>query len=384
MLNAKSWLLWIILAIPFFAAGQVTIPKEVEDRIDRLFSEIPKEGPGYMIGVLKVQQVLFQKAYGLANVEHQIPISAQTVFNVASLSKQFTAAAVALLILDEKLSLEDPVHQHIPEFPKAYHAIQVKHLMYMCSGLQEYYACERSNGTDWSSVNFFSIDTAIIANFQYGKLNYEPGTRWSYSNINFMLLARIVENISGQRFSEFVQERIFEPLGMHSTLINDNIFQPIPHRADGYLVPEQSNSASYFQEKGVIPTSAVPLLQVRRNSPHYGGSGLYTSFADLAKWDANWYTHQLAGPAFYALMHQRMPFDHSKTNDAFGLVFGDFNGEQIIWYDGQTLGFRAYMMRFPEHQLTVICLSNLETGPPPRTRTDKLLDILLDYGILRF
>lgn len=377
-------LLLILSVAPLLCFSQGAIPAEVEDQIDQLFSEIPPNSPGYMIGVLKDQKVLFQKGYGLANVEYQIPISTETVFNVASLSKQFTAAAIALLILDKQLSLEDPVQQHLPDFPKAYAAIQVKHLMYMCSGLQEYYHCDRTNGTDWSSVNFFSIDTAITATFRYGELNYPPGTRWSYSNINFMLLARIVENISGQRLAEFAKERIFAPLGMDNTLINDNIFQPIPQRADGYLAPEQYDDVSYLYEKGYIPNSAEPWLQVRRNSPHYGGSGVYTSFADLAKWDANWYTHQLASPEFYALMHQRMIFDHYKTNDAFGLVFGDFNGEKIIWYDGHTLGFRAYMMRFPEHQLTLICLSNLETGPAPRTRTDKLLDILLDHGVLKF
>ena len=384
MVHLKTLAGLILLCIPFWTIAQVVIPQQVEDRIDRLFAEIPKDGPGYMIGVLKDRQVLFQKGYGLANLEHQVPISAQTAFNVASLSKQFTAACVALLILDKKLSLEDPVKRHIPELPESYTAIKVKHLVYMCSGLQEYYECERTNGADWSSLNFFSIDTAITATFQYGKLNHQPGSRWSYSNINFMLLARIVENISGKRLAKFAKERIFDPLGMHNTLINDNIFQPIPHRADGYLEPGKSNDVSYFYEKGYIPTSAEKWLQVHRNSPHYGGSGVYTSFADLAKWDANWYTHQLAGPEFYALMHKRMIFDHYKTNDAFGLVFGDFNGEEIVWYDGRTLGFRAYMMRFPEHQLTVICLSNLETGPAPRTRTDRLLDILLDHELLKF
>lgn len=372
------------MGISILAVGQPILSEEVEEQADKLFSEILEDGPGYMIGVIKNQNILFQKGYGMANLEHQIPITAKTVFNVASLSKQFTAACIALLILDQKLSLEDPINQHIDNIPKSYESIKVKHLMYMCSGLQEYYDCERKNGTDWSSLNFFSLDTAISATLHYGELNYKPGSRWSYSNVNFMLLARMVENLSGKRLAEFAKERIFDPLGMHNTLINDNIFQPIFNRADGYIEPEKSDDVVYFYEKGYIPESVEPFLQVRRNSPHYAGSGVYSSLEDLAKWDANWYTHQLAGPEFYALMHKRIIFDHYKTNDAFGLAFGDFNGEEIVWYDGRTLGFRAYMMRFPKHQLTLICLSNLETGPSPRSRTDKLLDILLNSNVFKF
>ncbi len=364
--------------------AQVGAPPEVAAQIDQLFAELSSDGPGYMIGVIKDQQVVFQKGYGMANLEHHLPITSKTAFNVASLSKQFTAAAVALLILEDKVLLDDPVRKHLPDFPQRFEAIQVKHLIYMTSGLPEYTNRKRENETDWSSVHFFSLDTAIAASLRATELEYTPGSQWSYSNINFMLLAKIVETVSGKRLAEFAREHIFQPLGMRHTVINDNVFEPIHNRADGYTEPEKSSTMHYFLQQGYMPPSSRRFLQIRRNSPHYGGSGVYTTFEDLVKWDTNWYTMALGGPAFYDLMHRRMTFDHPKNNDAFGLVFGDFNGEEIVWYDGHTLGFRAYMIRFPKHRTTVICLSNLETGFSPRSKVDRLVDLLLNAGILEF
>ncbi len=361
---------------------QEKLPQSTQDKIDQLFAPIGADEPGYAIGVIKDQKWVVQQGFGQGNLEYELALTAQSVFNVASLSKQFTAAAIALLILDDKLSLEDKVVDLLPHLPAHTHALQVKHLVYMTSGLPEYYNLPRSNGTDWSSLHYFSIDTAITTVMQQGALNFEPGTRWSYSNIDYQLLTKIVEAVSGERFATFVRRRIFKPLGMTQSRVNDDLFEVIPQRVVGYNhrtpeTVEQLANLGYLNHR-----DTTGFIQVHRHSPHYGGSGVYTSLSDLKKWFDNFESRSFGGDAFYELMHQTMKFEHDKQNDAFGLVHGDFNGRPIVWYEGGDWGFSSYFMRFPEDQLTVICLSNLGEGRA-QSYAHRLMDILDDDEIFR-
>lgn len=357
-MRSLTCLLLLQLSIGYHTYAQSLVPATTMEKIDSLFSTINTTTPGYMLGVVQDSSFLIQKGYGLANLEHSIPITSSSCFNIASLSKQFTAACIALLMLDKKIDLEDNIKTYIPEFPEYEHDIQLKHLMYMTSGINDYYYNPRANGTDWSSLHFFNIDTAIVASLSNKRLMYEPGTQWSYSNINYMLLTKVVEEVSDIRFSEFARKRLFEPLNMTNTYVNDDIFQVIPNRVNAYNYRDKENTAGLI-EGGYLNTTGEGFLQINRNSPHYGGSGIYTNMEDLKKWVANFQTKAFGGAVFYDLMHQRMPFKHSKTNDAFGLAFGDFNGHEIVWYEGGDWGFSNYMMRFPKNNLTIICLSNL-------------------------
>jgi CubicO group peptidase (beta-lactamase class C family) len=177
------------------------------------------------------------------------------------------------------------------------------------------------------------------------RLRFAPGTQWSYSNVNYMLLAEIVRRVSGIAFSEFVRREIFEPLGMKDSLVNDDLGAVVPHRVTGY---NARPSGGYRQE-------------IRR-APHFGGSGLLTSVDDLARWDRSFTTHVLGGPELTALRLSTMRFDHDKANDAFGLVWGNHRGLRTLWYEGGDRGFSSYMVRLPDRQLTVIVLSNLGDG----------------------
>ena len=362
--------------------AQTKLPEDAEKAIIDLFEAVNDSTPGYVVGVIKDSEFLIKKGYGSANLEHRIPITPTSTFNVASLSKQFTAACIALLILDEKLTLEDKVRDLLPNFPPYTPDIKVKHLIYMTSGLPEYYAQPRKNNTDWSSLNFFNVDTAIAASLSSGELMYPPGTQWSYSNINYMLLTKIVAQLSGMSFSEFTRTRIFEPLEMTATRVNDDIFEVIFKRVTGYNVRNQENTG-WLIEGGYLQGSKKGYLQINRHSPHYGGSGIYTSLVDLKKWDDNFYSHHLGGQEFYNLMHHRMKFEHEKTNDAFGLVFGDFNGHEMVWYESGDWGFSSFMMRFPKYRLTVVCLSNLGTGNA-RKKAMQVLDVLIAHRIVNF
>ena len=361
-------------------AGKPLAPASIL-AIDSTFSDVVgSSSPGYALGIVRDGHLIFAKGYGLANLEDRVPITPDTVFHLASLSKQFTAAAVALLILDHKLSLDDPVSRYIPEAAKYGPDLRVKHLIYMTSGLHEYSDVPRPNGLPWFSAYRFTRDDAIQASLSQPTLVYAPGTKWTYSNINYMLLTKIVEKISGQSFASFAQARIFAPLGMNASLIDDDSTLVIPHRAIGYA-PRSDKTLGELAQVGILAQPGTGDVRLDRNSPHFGGSGVFSSINDLARWDANWYTQRLAGPAFTALMNKRIKFQHDKDNDAFGLVFGNYDGRQTIWYAGDDLDGSTYMIRFPAQRLTVICLSNNPLGDA-QARTMQTLKVLETAGLL--
>jgi CubicO group peptidase (beta-lactamase class C family) len=201
--------------------------------IDRLFAH-PPNSPGYALAIIQDGTFALAKGYGLANLDDGIPITPETSFHLASVSKQFTAAAIALLILDHKIALTDPVAKYIPETAKYGDGLRIEHLVYMSSGLHEYTEVPRQNGDPWATFYYFTRDEAIRDALRPDHLEFAPGTQWAYRNINYMLLTKIVEVVSHQSFSSFMQVRVFGPLGMTHTEIDDDTTEVIPHRATGY------------------------------------------------------------------------------------------------------------------------------------------------------
>jgi CubicO group peptidase (beta-lactamase class C family) len=318
----------------------------------------------------------------MANLDHNIPITANTVFNIASLSKQFTAACIALLILRDAISLEDEVSKYIPEIAKYNQSIKIKHLIYFTSGIHEYHTLPHQNGLNWNLYDYFTIDTAIATSFSRVSLEFAPGTKWEYSNTDYMLLAKIVEKVSGKTLNEFATENLFMPLGMKNTHINDDVTVIVKNRATGY-VPRTDEIVNGAKNAGFYLRKEGSFLQAHRNSPHYGGSGVFTSINDWFLWDKNFYTHKTGGIEFNNLMHKRMKFNHSKDNDAFGLVFGTYRGEEIIWYAGGDIGFNSYVMRFPKQQTTIVCFSNLDIGGNAEKMAKKVADVLAEKKLLK-
>jgi CubicO group peptidase (beta-lactamase class C family) len=356
-------LLGILAASPF---GRVAIAQSsgIPARIDsvginRLFAAWDRrDAPGYAVGIIRGDRLVYARGFGSADLDYQVPITSRTTFNVASLSKQFTAACIAILVRRGQVSLDDEVRRYITGFPAYPQPVRIKHLIYMTSGLPEYYEQPRPGGRTWD-LDYFTVDDAIRASLDRRTLLFEPGSRWAYSNVNYMLLAEIVRKVSGLRLADFARREIFAPLGMNDSRFNDDLGAIIPNRATGYNVRDDG---SYRQE-------------VRR-SPHYGGSGLFTTVEDLARWNRSFTTHQLGGPGLTALLLSTMKFEHDKANDAFGLVWGTFRGRRTIWYEGGDLGFSSYMVRLPDDQLSVIVLSNLGTGRAV-DQAKKVLEILI-------
>ena len=373
--------LFLMVLILLVNTSKAQIDVTVAQKLDAIFNGVNQNTPGYMIAVVKDNDFLFKKAYGMANLEHNVPINSLTSFNIASLSKQITAASIALLILEDKISLEDHVSDYLKDFPFAGDSTKIKHLVYMTSGINDYYYNDRNNGDDWSSLHFFNIDTAIAASYSSRELMYKPGTQWSYSNINYMLLTKIVEVVSGRSFSDYVEDKIFKPLGMSNSLVNDDIFQLIPHRASGYNYRNEENT-NWLIESGYLKEPGQGFLQIHRNAAHYGGSGVYTSMEDFKLWISNFHTKEFGGQEFYNLMHHTIKFDHDKTNDAFGLVLDKHKNKDVVWYEGGDWGFSAFMIRFVESGTTIVCFSNLGTGNA-KGKVWKVYDILIEHGIMK-
>ncbi len=317
----------------------------------------------------------------MANLDYNISVTPNSVFDIASLSKQFTAACIALLILRGSISLEDEVKQYVPAVGKYDYPIRIKHLVYMTSGIPEYHTLPHKNGLNWNLYDYFTVDTAIAVSLSQPKLEYEPGTKWTYSNVDYMLLTKIVEKVSGKTFAQFAQENLFKPLGMKSTQVNDDVTVIIKNRATGY-VPRTKEILELVRKDGYYVREEGAYLQAHRNAPHYGGSGIFTSIADWYRWNQHFYDQQLGGKPFYDLMHQRMKFKHDKDNDAFGLVFGNYKGEEIIWYAGGDIGFNSYVMRFPRQQVTLVCFSNLHSLGGAEKLAHQVADILLQHKVL--
>ncbi|MFC5861452.1 serine hydrolase domain-containing protein [Acidicapsa dinghuensis] len=360
--------------------------------IDRVFADYThNDTPGYALAIIHDDRFAYARGYGMANLDDEIPITPETSFHLASVSKQFTAAAIALLVLDGKISLSDPVAKYIPEAAKYGDGLRIEHLVYMTSGLHEYTDLKRKSGMPWVSFYYFTRDEAIATSLAQDKLEFAPGTDWAYRNINYMLLTKIVEVVSHEPFAQFMRERIFLPLGMTQTLIDDDTTEVIPHRATGYAERSNPRVAKELADVGVLihPDRGRPTdrwVRLVRVSPHFGGSGVFSTLDDLLLWDRNWYTGTIGGAKFTALMNTRKKFQHDKDDDALGLVWRSFYATSpdqynALDYSGGDTDTSTYMVRFPERHITVICLANMPLGDA-EGHAHQVMDLLHAWGKL--
>ena len=320
------------------ASGNAPLASEI-DAVMAFENE--RSRPGYAIGVVKNGELVFAKGYGVENIETGEAIDADTPFNLASLSKQFTGAAVALEIRKGAVDIDDRLAAYWPDIPEFMRAVTIGHLVYMTSGLPEYYTLPSPKG-GWRSEDAFTVSDAIDAVFAAGALEYDPGTRWTYSNINYQLLAELTARLNETSFGEHMQSAVFTPLGMEDSWVDDKLQSNQRPRATSYV---RDDSADAWRE--------APRL-----SPHYGGSGVFASLSDLAKWDEALFESRTLGDEFTDIMLSTKPFEHDKTNDAFGLVHSAHEGQPTVWYEGGDYGVSTYMLRLMDDRTTVICLAN--------------------------
>lgn len=334
-------------AIVALDARQAGTPDQ--SAVDKVFSRWTAATPGCAVGVSERGKVVLEKAYGMADLEHDVPNRPDTTFEAGSVSKQFTAAAVLLLVREGKLSLDDPVRKYIPELPDYGKPLLVRHILQHTSGLRDWGEVEAIAGWPRTTRVYTHAHVLDIVSRQKA-LNFEPGTRWSYCNTGYNLAAIIVARVSGKPFAEFCRARIFEPLGMTHTSWRDDFRRIVKGRAIAY---EAVKEGGYLQD--------MPFEDV------HGNGGLLTTVGDLLRWNENAVTQKVGDAEFLRLELQPGHLGDGTAHDyAMGLYIGKFSGLPEVSHSGSTAGYRAFLTRFPDQHVSVAVLCNASNGAAER------------------
>lgn len=366
MLRAATLTL-VVFAAASSAAAQQTAATSSE--VDAIFATWDEAGsPGCALGVVEDGELTYERGYGFANLDWDIPIATDTVFYVGSVSKQFTAAAIALLAGEGRIDLDDDIREHFPEMPEYERVITVRNLVHHTSGLRDIYTLMALAGIRIEDV--FTDEQAIALIAAQRQTNFAPGDEYLYSNSGYFLLAQLVERVSGKTLREFAEERIFGPLGMNDTHFHDRPSHIVERRAISYQPgggdPEPGAGVGDFR------------VSYLGNFDKVGAGGLYTTVNDLLLWDRNFYTGDVGGAAFLDLIHSRgVLTDGKQLTYAFGLAIDDYRGLRTVSHGGSMMGFKAAYLQFPEQRFSVIVTCNL--GPiNPMPLVQRVADIYLD------
>ena len=311
-----------------------------DSEIDRLMSRYQGDVPGASLLVVVDGKAVVQRGYGLADLEQGIAASPASDYRLASVTKQFTAAAILLLAEDGRLSIDDKLRHWLPTLPEADDKITIRHLLTHRSGLIDYEDVMAEDTTE----QLRDADVLRLLETQ-PRTYFEPGTDYRYSNSGYSLLALIVERASGQSFQSFLRTRIFLPLGMEHTLAYVKGGPEVPQRAYGY-----SWIDGHWSRTDQSLTSAV-----------LGDGGIYSSIEDMAKWDAALYDDRLLSDA-----SRRLAFTAWTKTDDVWVEYGfgwRITGDRL-WHSGETVGFRNVIVRYPQRHLTVVLLSNRDDPEP--------------------
>jgi CubicO group peptidase (beta-lactamase class C family) len=321
-------------------AGCAPRPPDTAARIDALMQGYAGAVPGASVLVLRDGVAVFRRAYGLADLEQRVAATPATNYRLASMTKQFTAAAVLALIEEGRLSLDDPVRKWLPSLPPAADPVSVRHLLTHTSGLIDYEDLIPPATTE----QVHDADVLHLLESQ-DRLYFAPGTRYRYSDTGYSLLALIVARASGEDFASFLRARIFVPLGMRDTIAYEAGVSSVAHRAFGYSYEHPA-----WRRTDQSVTSAV-----------LGDGGVYSSIDDLAKWDAALYDERLLSARSLALAFSPA----TATDDpAVRYGFGWRISGETLWHSGETVGFRNVIVRYPQRHFTVIVLTNRDAPEP--------------------
>jgi CubicO group peptidase (beta-lactamase class C family) len=339
--------------------------KENREEFDAIFAPLANDkSPGLAVLVMKDNQTLFEKGYGVRELRTHSKIDARTNFRLASFTKQFTAAAIMLLVHDKKLSYDKTLTQIFPDFPAHGKEINVRNLLNHTGGLPDYEdlmdAFEKTNGPTWRPGHQIQDDEVLSLLKKGTTGKFEPGTSWSYSNSGYVVLGLIIANISGKSYGEFLRERIFAPLKMDRTIVFQKGKNEVADRSFGH-----SKKGELFEETDQSSTSAT-----------LGDGGIYSNLEDLAKWDTAIRNHTLLTademiPAMTpaVLSTGAEPHWPVEANDdnlhpgkpvsyGFGWFLDPYQLHPRMWHTGSTQGFRTVIERFTDENLTIIILSN--------------------------
>jgi len=358
----------LVLTILALTLTPVSVADSRTDSIDKLFAQFAKpDSPGCAVGIYQNGQVVYKKAYGMADLERDVPLTTDSVFDVGSIAKQFTAASVVLLAQQGKLKFTDSVRKYVPELPAYYERVTIDHLIHHTSGMtevaalviliheglgQQHISDLEAEARDGQGDFHMSNDEFIQLMSRLKSLNFQPGEQFQYTNSGYILLAVIVKRASGKPLPLFAKENIFDPLGMKSAKYVDDHAQIIRNRAIGYM-PRQTG--------GFLIDSAVNDL--------IGDGGLYMTVEDLLRWNHNFDTGQVGGPEFLKTMLTIGKLNNGKEPGyASGLFITTYRGLNTVAHGGANHAYWNDFIRFPDQQFAVVCMCNTFTNTQKITR----------------
>ena len=347
MRNLK-WLVYFlrvsIALLPIIIHAQ-TSKANLESKIDSLFSDIGnKQVPGSAVLVVKDGEVLLNRGYGLASLEYRIPIRPTTVFDIASVSKQFVGFAISTLIEQGKISLTDDIRKYIPELHDFGHLITIEHLVHHTSGIRDWTGTLAMGG--WGKDDTIKFDQILRMAYNQRELNFIPGEEFKYSNTGYNLLVEVVQRVTGVSFREWTHNNIFQPLGMNNSFFLDDLTEIIPNKANSY----------YKDENGIYHTNI-------NNTSAPGSSSLNTTTEDLAKWIINLDNKKIGGKSVIERMYQTINLNNGEPNTySYGFWVGEFRGAFWVDHTGGWESYRTYLTHFPDKHLSVVILNNNDQG----------------------
>ena len=314
-----------------------------EKEIDKIFAVYNRDDlPGAAVMVIQKGKIIFEKGYGLANVEKNIPVTDSTNLRLASVTKQFTAMSILMLIEKDKLKFETTINDVFPEFPSFGKGITIKNLLQHTSGLIDY----EDLIPDSATVQVKDKDVLDLL-MKTDSTYFKPGSKHQYSNTGYAILAMIIEKVYGKPFRDFVKENIFNPLGMNNTVAFENNINQVKNRAYGYKI---TNYTPELADQSI--TSAV-----------LGDGGIYSSINDLYKWDQALYTEKLISRK---LLEESWTSGVTTKGDRFSYGFGwrleNYKNNKVVYHTGSTRGFRNIIYRVPDKNFTIIILTNRDEG----------------------
>ena len=333
---------------------------DVKGRVDAVFRDFDRsDSPGCALGVYRDGRIVYERGYGMANLELGVANAPQTVFDIGSTSKQFTAFSIHLLAQEGKLSLDDDIRKWVPEIPSYGPTVTIRHLLHHTGGLRDYIELMELQGLQTEDLTTEADSLAILS--RQKAPNFPPGQEYLYSNSGFFLLGVIVKRASGQSLRDFAQARIFGPLGMRHTQFNDAHDRIVPNRATGY---KKAKAGGFSIDMG--------------DWEQVGDGAVQTTVEDLQLWDQNFYQPRVGDARLLDAMQTVGVLNGGKKlTYASALVLQDYRGLPTVSHGGAWVGYRAQLLRFPQQKFTVACLCNLASANPSRLARE-VADVYLE------
>jgi len=351
-MRTKTLLIALSLLIAPGASAQIS---DIQlQKIDSLFLNWNKPNhPGGAVGIMQNGKTVFSKAYGLASLEYLAPNSTSTIFNIASISKQFTAMGIVILQEQGKLSVDDDIRKHLPELPDFGETITIRHMLHHTSGLRSLHALLALAG--WRGDDARTNEDINRFMLKQQDLNFKPGDEYLYCNTGYLLMVNIIEKVTGEDFPKWMKESVFQPLGMINTYVEDNYSRVVSNNATSYYPGENNELDRAIEYWGYV-----------------GSGNIHSTTDDMLKWLENFNNPQPSWKAHFNRLQTIDKLNNGRENPyAFGVIIRDYNGIKSIGHGGSIGGFESEIITYPQEKLNIAILTNFSSSSP-----DQKLDMI--------